>query len=226
MQVREPDSTTRQLRSSIKSIVAQLDVWEEDQLSLAARHTQANRQAGGFLEARQQVALARARESLGTQNLRDPPCSRCGSARHLTEECDVVSPLLEDRNYSPRTLQSSSADIHRGIVHRLYLKVCELYQVSYPDNSPSSFNQNLQVTEVTEIFPEAPVLIDFQVIAVSEAATDLWQLRSETPSKYETKEVNRTGDICRLYYSKSFPVNFVEFCDKVLATLEEFDERF
>jgi len=226
MQVRtsrlEQSITARQLRSSIKSTVAQLDAWEGDQKTLKARRILANHQAGGSI-ARKQIALSRAKASLGTQDLRDPPCDRCDSIHHLTGECDQVDTGLNETVSDQHQPRETATDIHRSIIDRLYKTVCDLYQFSYPSAYSLQSDRGLIVSEVVEVFPEAPVLLNYQDSAIFEAATDLWQLR---PSILTDQDKNKvTGNICRLYYSKAFQIDFIAFYDKVLETLEEFDEE-
>ena len=220
-------STARQIRSSIKSIVAQLDAWDGDQRLLATRRTQANLDAGGW-KSKEQLAIARAKESLGTQELEDPPCNECGSTSHLTEECDdfYSYPVTGSPSLDRHQLGNPSVDIHRGIVHRLYAKTCELYLCLYPRSYPERNEGTIVVhAESEEIYPQAEVSnSDYQSIAIREAATDLWQLRPSAVIINDRGREERIGYICRLYYSKAFPLDFLEFHELVVQALEELDE--
>jgi hypothetical protein len=77
---------TQIIRDSIKSIVGQLDHWEEDRQKRENRRKEANNKYPNGLANRQALAWFRAKNALGTRHLTDPPCSSCGSKLHLSDE--------------------------------------------------------------------------------------------------------------------------------------------
>jgi len=221
--LREQSITARQLRSTIKSIVAQLDSWEANQKLLASRRTQANKQAGGA-RARRQAALSRAQKSEGTQDLQDPPCVGCGSTVHLSEEGDTFLPHDKTVTHRDRLTDNPADKIHRSILHRLYSKSCELYLCHYPSAHSSRDSTASEISEVSVAYPEATAGFDYQAIAINKASTDLWNLLPLDSTEADNDREKRNGIICRLYYSKAFPLDFLEFHKRVVEAFENLIE--
>lgn len=203
--------TAKQFRTTIKSIVLQLDSWEASQQLLITQRVASVLQAGGRA-ARANQARARAREALGTQELHDPPCSSCGSTRHLSDECDFLYPERSLTEEDPAT------KIHRSIVHRLYIKTCEFYSFLYPNFYlvPSG---EVYDTEVRD--PNASrqnLVFECQQFAISKAVEDLTRLNSLYNGNVSTRE-EFTTIIGTVYYSKVFPKTLDGFIEEITIRL-------
>jgi hypothetical protein len=105
------------------------------------------------------LAQHRARTTLQTHGLQDPPCGICGSITHLTDECDLV----EKEGRTQTTPEDPSLGIHRAILHRLYLQVCDLYRLSYPKHCPGT----------RPVVDSGPLKPDYFQLGISQAVADL-----------------------------------------------------
>jgi hypothetical protein len=201
-----------QIRSTIKSIVAQLDQWDENHRRLLHHSLIADETAGGRAP-RLALAQRRARTALGTQDLHDPPCKDCGATGHLASEC----------HYS-YTEEAPSTSIHRSIVHRLFAQVCDLYRLLYP----KFYQGPTTLTIATEAVQSslAPVTgPDYQEIAVSRAAQSLVCIPGLN-QELESRRRTIVDASVYLFYSLAFPLELSEFRDKVLESvrLESIDK--
>jgi hypothetical protein len=202
-----------QIRSTIKSIVAQLDQWDENHRRLLHHSLIADETAGGRAP-RLALAQLRARTALGTQDLHDPPCKDCGAIGHLASEC----------KYS-YTEEAPSTSIHRSIVHRLFAQVCDLYRLLYPtfcQGGPTTLTSAPEAAQSSLAPVTGP---DYQEIAVSRAAQSLACI----PGLNQEPESRRRTIVdasVYLFYSLAFPLEFSEFRDKVLESvrLESIDK--
>jgi hypothetical protein len=215
MSKRQQSSIAKQIRSSIKSIVAQLDAWEEDQ-RLSSLHQAAANAAFGGQVARLAAARSRAKASQETpSNLSEPPCEVCNSSDHITESCGFL-PKQEGNQASN---EDPSASIHRGIVHRLYSKTCELYHLHYP-----RFYSELKVVIRAPGPPEsrltAPDYPDYQALAVSETVRHLILFGGPQGETLLERRVRCTKKSQR-FFSQAFELDFQEFWDLVV---EQYDE--
>jgi hypothetical protein len=200
---RSINSRTRIIRDSIKSIIAQLDRWEEDRQTRERRRKEANVKYPNGLADRQAIARFRAKNALGTQKLSDPPCDRCGSNIHLTDECDIVAQEVGQRDFKE---EDPSVGIHRAIVHRLYLQACDLYRLLYPS-----------------FYPDPIPLVagpDYLSLAISQAVDDFRLLPGFRPADVRHQR-SSCSSVAQLYYSKVFPISFGDFCVRIADSLEE-----
>ena len=147
----------------------------------------------------------------------------------MTEDCDINNTLEalegEDQLESTSTSQvptqkDPSTGIHQAIVHCLYLNVCELHL----NNHPRFYTgPKLPKTEPQEIYPLPLSGPDYLAIAVRQASTDFQGTTVDSPDiwKYHIS----SSPICRLHYSKAFPLSFGEFCHKVTGYLGKSDSE-
>ena len=113
----------------------------------------------------------------------------------------------------------STAGIHRAIVHCLYLNLCELYINNHPRFYTGP--KLPQTAEPQVIYPvPLPDGPGYLAIAVSQASTDL---QGTVDLSDIRKHAILCSPICRVYYSKAFPISFSEFCHKVADHFEEID---
>jgi hypothetical protein len=197
---------TQVIRDTIKAVVAQLDCWETDKREQDIRRAKANARYPRGTADRQALAQHRARTTLQTHGLQDPPCNLCGSVVHLTDEYDSV--VREGRTQADP--EDPSIGIHRAILHRLYLQVCDLYRLSYPNHCPSS-------RPIADGPSEAP---DYLRLGISQAVADLFLLPGLHPQDIRQRHSSSFA-ICQLYYSKAFPVGFTNFCEQVATSFEQ-----
>jgi hypothetical protein len=199
---------TRSIRDTIKAIVAQLDHWETDQREQERRRITANASYPKGVTDRQALAQHRAKTSLHTQHLFDPPCDLCGSTVHLSSECDTAT------KEGPKALEVTSENpaigIHRAIVHRLYIQACDLYRLLYPRFYPGpSTIEDIGVNElysVNEIFTSLPSsILDYLALAITKTVEDLRVLPGYSPDDIRHLRPG-CSSITQLYYSKSFPI--------------------
>ena len=212
------------LRSNIKAAVAQLDQWDALQDKQRASRQAAKARFRNFAD-RLAVAKYRAKQSFPSLPS-DPLCEHCESPFHLANDCDIADTLealeREDQLESTSTSQVSthedpSTGIHRSIVHRLYLNVCELYTVHHPRfyTGPT-----IPQTQPQVIYPVPLAGPDYLALAIVQAATDLQGIVDSSDIR---KHSISCSPICRLYYSKAFPISFSEFCHKIAKHLDEID---
>ena len=209
------------LRSNIKAAIAQLDQWDALQDKQRASRQAAKARYRNFAD-RLAVAKYRAKQSFPSLPS-DPLCDHCESPFHLTNDCDIADTLealeredqLELTSTSQvSTLEDPSAGIHRSIIHRLYLNVCELYAVHHPRFYTGP---KLPKTEPQVVYPVPLAGPDYLTIAISQASTDLQGIVDSSDIR---KHTISCSPICRLYYSKAFPISFSEFCHKVADHVE------
>jgi hypothetical protein len=219
MNHRERERLSRQIRSTIKAIVAQLDSWDSDQQELRLTRDAANARCGGR---RQRLAESRALAcaSQGTEHIQDPPCDTCGSFAHLSEECDFIAVESNDIGY-----ESPATSIHRGIVHRLYVQSLDLYRLLYPRFYPGP-SEELVATEITETLSDLVTGRDYQAIAISQATTFLLSLSTnwvERPSLRQ--QLALLNQVIQPFHSAAFPLDFISFRDQVHSCWSEEQEE-
>jgi hypothetical protein len=197
---------TRVIRDTIKAIIAQLDCWETDKQEQGIRRSKANARYPRGTTDRQALATHRARTTLQTHGLQDPPCGRCGLLTHLTDECD----LIEKEGLTQTIPEDPSLSIHRAILHRLHLQVCDLYRLSYPNHCPGT----RPVVDSNPLYP------DYFQLGISQAVADLHLLPGLLPQDIRQRH-SASSAICQLYYSKAFPISFQAFCNQVATRFEE-----
>jgi hypothetical protein len=207
MNHREKERAARQIRSSIKAIVAQLDSWNSDQRELRLTRDAANEQSGGR---RQRLAESRALAcaSQGTQFVQDPPCATCGSSSHLSEECDFIA--VESNDNEGGDLSPASS-IHRGIVHRLYVQSLDLYRLSYPRYYPGPSDEVL-VAEILDTSPVPLIVPDYQAIALSKATSVFLSLSANWVQRPTVRDQQALLDqVIQPFHSAAFPLDFLSF---------------
>ena len=106
-------------------------------------------------------------------------CDRCESPFHLTEDCDITDTLeaLEQEDQLESTASSQvpmhkdpSTGIHRAIIYRLYLNVCELYLNNHPRFYTGPKPPKTEPQQV--IYPAPLSGPDYLAIVVRQASTD------------------------------------------------------
>ena len=205
-------NSSKSIRQGIKATVGQLDRWDSDQIDQHRRREAANASfPHGYTD---RLALAKHRARISTSVDKSSShvkggsiyCHWCDSDEHSTETCVV-------KQDSPEPLKTLSEDpssgIHRAIVHRLYRQACDLYLLTYP-----SFFPGVEATKADD--PEAKLSSvksspDYYTLAISQATDDLHQASLDSQPSTD----NNLFLICRLYYSKSFPSTFTDFCEEV-----------
>jgi hypothetical protein len=201
-----------QILSTIGAIVKQLETWDKTQERFAVRRAAANVNAVGGRAQRILDAHHRAQVALGTQFVLDPPCEECGSITHLTDECDVKL------SRSKEVPEKPSAGIHRAIVYRLLDQARNLICLLYP-----SFYCGTLTFEAREGL-EAPFSKlsgpDYQAIGITSAARDVLLT---TGFRNESRRSQRaaTTPIARSYFSLAFPLDFIEFRDRVIEVIDQ-----
>ena len=208
------------IRSGIKASVAQLDRWVQDQTDQALRQTVDNaRYPNGFTDRLIHARHLARRGVRQTDNAGDLYCQFCDSGAHSTETCDITQAPRERLETAP---EDPSVGIHRAIVHRLYLQACDLYRLLYPRFYPGPQPRAFQPEEVYPVPLTGP---DYLILAVNQAAEDLQASPFISPSDIRRQLIGCT-QIIQLYYSKSFPSNFSEFCHRVATKVEnDIDEN-
>ena len=204
---------SKSLRQGIKATIGQLDRWDFDQVEQSRRRAVANsRFPHGFPD---RLALAKHRaQSSGIESSRHvkgslPYCDSCDTDGHSTKNCDVNQGLSK----SLKTVsEDPSAGIHRAIIHRLYLQACELYVLVYPSFYPGGVDRQTELKVASLVSNSGP---DYLELSLDQATEDLQAASDSKPSNASIIL------ICRLYYSKSYPVTFSEFCDLVSSNLED-----
>jgi hypothetical protein len=206
MNHRDKEGLARQIRSTIKAIVAQLDSWESDQFKFRVKRKAANALSGG-LKQRLAVSRARACATQETDPNQDPPCDLCGSSIHLSDECDFIAVESNGSDF-----EEPSVGIHRGIIHRLYVQTIDLYRLLYPRFYPGP-SEGVLATTITETLPVPLTGPDYQAIGIAKAAKLL--------STLEGNQVSSSPNIqrhCTLldqavlpFYSAAFPLDFITF---------------
>lgn len=215
MNERRVASQATQIRSTIKSIVAQLDRWDQDQVQLARRRVASINAAGGR-EERQHLSRVRAQQVLGTTGLPEPPCEYCGEAYPCTHLLNEPTP----RPLRTQTEEEVSTGVHRGIVHRLFAKSRELYKLSYPRFYPGPTGSD---RDVPEVFPVPLTGPDYQRIAIRRAARQLSTL-SPPSSSFDRA---RVSSVLYQFYSEAFSLSFEEFQHETLTYLSaNFSEQY
>ena len=139
---------------------------------------------------------------------------------HLTEDCNV-SRITTDPLES--TSENPSEGIHQAIVHRVYLRACDLYRLLYPRWYPGP---EPRTSEKEEVFPVPVTGPEYCAIAaVNQAVEDLKSTPDVSPSDIRKQKTSCTS-VVQLYFSKAFPLNFSEFCHRVAKKFEEdFEEE-
>ena len=217
------ENRRKTILSSIKSTVAQLECWDRDQAGLARRRAAANaRFPGGFAD-RQAFNFFQASRPLfefsnGRQsdlNLQEPHCNFCDSNKHETEECSIRD-TCAIQEICP---EDPARGIHRAIVHRLYLQACDLYRRSYPRFYPGPEERN---PAPEDIYPVPLTGPDYLVLAINQTASEVQTI----PEFYASLALSRNRQtalnfVGGLYYSKTFPLSFLEFLDRVVDKVEQ-----
>ena len=200
------------IRSTIKSIVAQLDRWDQDRARLNERRIASDRAIGGR-HRRLLLSSTRAREALGTTNLQEPPCELCGDQfpSHLAEECSLSITRVDHRSE-----EEPATGIHRGIVHRLFSQACDLYQLLYP-HFYSGLNSTSTAPNLVEEAAGSVRYLDYQELAILQASRRVARLR---PQSLSANHVH-VSQCLYSYYSNAFALSFSDFQDRVFAYLEE-----
>jgi hypothetical protein len=198
------------LRRGIKATVVQLDRWESDQLAQDKRREKANSRFPHGVKDRRVLARHLA---VGSSESGAPYCDFCDASGHLSYECQVtqdIPDLLKTVSEKPST------GIHRAIVHRLYLQACELYRSSYPLFYPGAVEESSVGQDQVPVDP--CIYPDYFSLAVGQAVEDFRACPGIEPSDIR-RQHSASLTIARLYYSKSFAVNFSEFCDLIADQL-------
>ena len=136
-----------QIRSNIKAAVAQLDSWNSTQAEFHRLRVEANVTSGGRRR-RVTEAIKQAKASQGTQLIKDPPCSLCGSTTHSGDECDFIAV----ESTTEGIFEKPATGIHRSIVHRGYALASELYLLHYPRFYPGHTEDTLATSDAY-LFP-------------------------------------------------------------------------
>jgi hypothetical protein len=202
------------IRDTIKAIVAQIDCWEPDLQEQEIRRLKANNRFPRGSVDRHALAQHRARTTLNTHGIQDPPCALCHSTTHLTDECHLVA---KEASLRPTT-EDSTTSIHRAIIHRLYLQACGLYNLLYP-RFFSAIQSDFQEIIAAPIASSGEIL-NYVELGISQASADLRLLPGLHPDSVRTRH-SASSSICQLYYSKAFPLSFEAFCNQVASRLEE-----
>jgi hypothetical protein len=198
------------LRSSIKASVAQLDHWDALQAKQRDSCQAAKARFRSFAD-RLAIAKYRAKQqSFPSKQPSDPLCDRCESPFHSTGNCDIYDALealeREDQLDSASVHQVSvhedpSTGIYRAIVHRLCLKICELYRNSHPRFYPGPKPKKTEPQEI--VYPVPLSGPDYLTITVSQASADFQGI--PVHSSDIRKQRLSCLPIAHLYYSKAFP---------------------
>jgi hypothetical protein len=218
------------LRSNIKSATAQLDSWASDQAQLLKKRRAANARYSTF-DDRLRIAKYQAKLSFPSQP-NDPTCARCDSPFHPTDNCDAHDTFdslqrqdeldtLLAADSDPDTellLEDPAIAIHRAIVHRLYLNACNLYLLLYPRFYPGPRPRPAPLFAVSPVPLTGP---DYLTIAISLAALDYQSLPGIDGTQIREANLHASSFVAHLYYSKAFPVSFVEFCNRVALCVED-----
>jgi hypothetical protein len=211
---RRASKRASEIRTTLKSCLSQLDNWESSQTKLA-NHRAVSLVTLGSQAERVREAQHRARTALGTHGLQEPPCQVCGCTNHLpSDECSLDEPE------APQSLSENPSDgIHRGILHRAYLGVCELYLLQHPRFFPGPVSEH-QPSKEGLVLPVPLTGPDYQAIAISQAAAELLIYPG---FDLETKEHQTLGIIAlaKFYYSKAFPLTFTIFVERVTDKFAE-----
>lgn len=208
MYQRERDKRASQLRTNIKSAVAQLDDWNSSQANLLRRRNESIVSSGGR---RQYLNEARSRAcaSQGTEFLQDPPCTLCGSKAHLSDECDFIAVQSNDRSF-----EKPSSGIHRSIIHRLYTDTSALYKLFYPRSFPA-LKEDSSIAPLACALPEPPSNPDYQEIGILRAVKLLTTLSSTGEPLSFLQERALVDQIAQPFHSAAFPLDYTEFRDKI-----------
>jgi hypothetical protein len=192
----------RCIRKSIIAGCKSLDSWEADYLLREEKRKKANaRHANGFagrLADARHVAKSAYPQSQGIEEVLDP-----------TEVLQV------------RTHENPSRGIHRAIIHKIYVEIGCLYKLSYPRFYPG--RHDLLTRQGEEVLPVPLTGPDYLTLAVTESAGDLQASSGHRPSDIRSQRPDCLP-ILRLYFSKSFPITFSEFCSRVADQLEDLEE--
>jgi hypothetical protein len=201
------------IRRGIKATVGQLDRWESDQLALQQRRELANSRFPHGVKDR--LALARHRAGSGKNG--PPYCDFCDASGHSTDPCQVSQDIVVS---SETESENPTTAIHRAIVHRLYLQACDLYRSSYPLFYLGAAGEE-SIGDPTKEVPAASLTCpDYFALSIDYAVEDFKASSGVTPSDIRQQQSNGLSTV-QLHYSKSFPVNFSEFCDLIANRLED-----
>jgi hypothetical protein len=205
------EEKARLLLSSIKGTAIQLQGWKEVQENFRRKRVKAKASSLHGRLGRVEDACYRAKHAFPQEQ--DPSsavsCSRCDSDEHSTAECDsedCLGPLSLSFEEAP------GVGIHRGIVHRLFEKSCELYELLYPRFYPGP------PTGVLRSFGDKTLPIpltgpDYFSLSIQEAASSV----QATTSSHDKEQVLRT--ISQLYYSPCFPASLETFRERVKSRI-------
>jgi hypothetical protein len=203
------ENTAKSIRASIVSGCKRLDTYLSDLEFKVEKKRRANARhvngfAGRLADARHK-AEASYPEAVRTDLLDDIETRRL-----------VVGSIQRAADY-----EDPSRGIHRAIIHKVYADACTLYQRSYPRFYPG--NQGPLSHQREEVFPVPLTGPDYLTLAVNQSAEDLQASSGVQPCYVRTQRPDCVG-ILRLYFSKSFPISFSEFCHRVADKLEELEE--
>ena len=212
MNQQEKRKIARKVRIVIKSLVAQLDVWEESQRKLRKQREAADALNGGrrqrLIDSRRRAQIAQ-----GTEALLDPPCDLCGLSTHLSDECDFIA---VETNGS--LFENPSSGIHRGIVHRLFEQSAYLYKFLYPGFFPGNFGGSPAAIEAVPFRSgslERPP--DYQTLGISQAiALAKVVCRERCLDLSSPQQAICLDQVSLPFFSASFPIGFAAFREQVL----------
>jgi hypothetical protein len=209
-------------RTTIKSVVAQLDNWDKDLIAQRKKREANNLQFASF-EDRLRIAKYQAKLAFPSKP-GDPLCDNCESPFHSSDHCDILDTLnsvraldilesveVEAHHPNTSTEEDPQVGIHRGIIHRLYLATCSLYRLQHPRFYPGPQER----VEPSQVFPVPLTGPDYLRLAISQAAEDYQALPSVSPSTIRQANLHSCSVVGHLYYSKAFPLTFTDFCDRV-----------
>jgi hypothetical protein len=110
--------------------------------------------------------------------------------------------------------------IHWAVVHRLYLQACDLCRSSHPLFYLGAAGKE-SICDPTKEAPAASLTCpDYFALSIDYAVEDFKASSGVTPSDIRQQQSNGLS-IVQLHHSKSFPLNFSEFCDLIANRLED-----
>ena len=210
------DNRSKNILSSVKATVAQLESWDLDQARLLRQRLAANASyPGGFSDrldlTRHRLAQNSTVASPGERGLTlEPYCHFCDSATHDTKNC------ISQKRHNPQEIDTEdpALGIHRAIVHRLYLHACDLYHRLYPGFYPEPSEEKFHSSK--ENYRVPPSIPNYLALAITQAGQELQEIPGFEPSRARLEPHHPViSTVVGLYYSKSFPISYVEFCRKV-----------
>lgn len=199
----------------IKATAGQIEGWDETHTRFETRRQAVTTGLPGGRSNAESIARFRARGTTSPtpDSGPDAHCIFCELAGHLTVTC----PVGDTRGAREATVENPSTGIHRALIHRLYTEAGNLYRALYPRFYPGPEPQGPSPEPILSVQLTGPDYFDLSII---QAVEDFAGCQGIQPSDLRNYRSNCTP-IVSLYYSKTFPVTFQDYCLLIADRLEE-----